>query len=81
MVELSGTVTGVRDQTLTMVVSGGSIQIGVDKFPPEHLRYYENAQIRIRGILTAEWDNASRQVKYFSMTYAVADETPKAAAQ
>ncbi len=64
LVEVTGTVTAVRDNNLTMMIPGGqSFRLEVRNFAPERLREYENAQIRLRGVLTAQWDRESRQVR------------------
>jgi signal transduction histidine kinase/CheY-like chemotaxis protein len=63
LVELHGTVTSVHDNIMTMMLPGGSLQVENIPFTPEQTSAYQNAEIHIRGVLTADWDGTSRQVR------------------
>jgi signal transduction histidine kinase/CheY-like chemotaxis protein len=62
LVELAGTVTAVNNDEIRLMLAGGSLRIAVEQVSPEQLRQYENGFVRIRGVISADWDNASGQV-------------------
>lgn len=70
-VELQGIVTAVRNSRLTLLTAADKINVTLAfngatpqaDFSNERLRSMENALVRIRGCLFAEWDSATHRVR------------------
>ena len=58
-VELSGIVTGLRSNTVTLLTHGGKIKMDLPEARPEQLRQYDGTLIRVRGCLWAAKDEST----------------------
>jgi signal transduction histidine kinase len=61
-VELQGIVTAVESNTVTLLARGGKIDVQLMDFPRGGLDSFEDALVRIRGSLFAEWDRQTHRV-------------------
>ncbi len=62
-VELQGVVTSVNSNRVALLTRIGKIEVTLLDFPQQDLRALENALVRIRGCLFAEWDRNTHRVK------------------
>jgi signal transduction histidine kinase/DNA-binding response OmpR family regulator len=61
-VEIRGSVTEVRTNTVALITREGKIDVQIDGFNETLLRPYKDSLIRIRGALSASWDETTRKV-------------------
>ncbi len=62
-VELRGTITAARtNQTISLAMHGGMINVALPDISEERIRALEHSVVRIRGPLSAEWDDESHRV-------------------
>ena len=62
-VEFQSLVTGVRSNSLTMLLPEGSLNVQIGDADERDLSRFKNTVIRIRGTLFAGWDFATREVR------------------
>jgi signal transduction histidine kinase len=62
-VEMQGVITEVHTNHVLFLTRGGKINLGLPSTPAETVKRYENAVVRLRGCLFADWDPATHQVK------------------
>jgi signal transduction histidine kinase len=64
-VEVKGILTAVNANSVTLVTGDGRIKIELqaEGIKTEELRHYEDAVVRVRGCLFANWDYVTHQVK------------------
>jgi len=62
-VEFQSLVTGVRSNTLTMLLPEGSLNVQIGDADEHDLSRFKNTVIRIRGTLFAGWNPATREVR------------------
>lgn len=81
-VEIQGVVTGVEPDELALLTRDGRIKVQLLEVPPQNLKQYQNAVVRLRGCLIPEKDVNDRKVELgrislsnFSITV---DEAPPA---
>jgi hypothetical protein len=63
-VEIQGVVTEAGDQRITLLTRMGRINLGIWGAPQASLTPYENALVRVRGVLFPSWDKETHRVKY-----------------
>lgn len=61
--ELTGLVTGLRSNTITLHLPEGRLEVELDGLFESELRAYLKAVVKIRGVLYAVWDAATREVR------------------
>jgi len=62
-VEYQALVTGIRSNTLTMLLPEGSLNVQIGDADERDLSRFKNTVIRIRGTLFAGWNPATREVR------------------
>lgn len=62
-VELKGLVTGVRSNTITLHLQEGRLEVELEGSFENELKAFLKDVVRIRGVLYAVWDAATRQVR------------------
>ena len=62
-VEFRGLVTGVQSNTLTLLLPEGHLDVQLEGYYASDLAKFQNAVVRIRGVLYAVWNAATRQVR------------------
>ena len=62
-VELEGLVTGIQTNTLTLLLPEGHLDVVMNDYYLSDLKKFQNAVVRIRGVLFAVWGAATRQVQ------------------
>ena len=62
-VEFQGLVTAVRSNTLSMLLPGGQIAVLMEGHSVTELKLLENSVVRIRGVLYAEWNVITRELR------------------
>ncbi len=61
--ELTGVVSGVESNTITLNMLEGSLKVEMEGNFESDLKPFLNANVRIRGVLYAVWDSATREVR------------------
>jgi signal transduction histidine kinase len=61
--ELVGLVTAVRSNTVTLLLPEGRLDVRLDGFFESDLKPFAKNVVRIRGVLYAMWDAATREVR------------------
>ncbi|HEX5400034.1 MAG TPA: ATP-binding protein, partial [Verrucomicrobiae bacterium] len=62
-VEFQGLVTTVQSNTLSMLLPGGQITVQMEGHSVSKLKPLENSVVRIRGVLYAEWNVITRELR------------------
>jgi signal transduction histidine kinase len=65
--ELQGLVTAVQSNTLSLLMPEGQMNVVMDGYDQANLKAYEKNVIRIRGVLYARWNAATREVRVGSV--------------
>ena len=65
-VEFQGLVTDVRSNTLSLLLAGGQLDVRIEPYEFS-LKSFEKSVVRIRGVLYAEWDTGTREVRVGSI--------------
>ncbi|MBL9135906.1 MAG: response regulator [Verrucomicrobiales bacterium] len=68
-VEIQGVVAAARGYGLNFVTRDGNLEVQLNQNPPDSLRVYENAAVRIRGCLLASWDGTTHQFRRGSLRF------------
>lgn len=61
--ELVGLVTAVQSNTVTLLLPEGRLDVLMDDYFESDLKPFEKSVVRIRGVLYAMWDAATREVR------------------
>lgn len=61
--ELVGLVTAVQSNTVALLLPEGRLDVAMDDLFESDLKRFENCVVRIRGVLYASWDAATREVR------------------
>ncbi len=61
--ELKGLVTDVHSNTIGLYLPEGRLDVGLEGFFESDLKPFLKANVRIRGVLYAEWNAATREVR------------------
>lgn len=62
-VEFGGLVTGIQTNMLTLLLPEGHLDVVMEGYYRSDLKKFQNAVVRIRGVLFAVWDAATREVR------------------
>ena len=65
--EIQGLVTAVQSNTLSLLMPEGQMNVVMDGYDQADLTAYEKSVIRIRGVLYARWNAATREVRVGSV--------------
>ena len=65
--ELQGVVTAVRSNTLSLLMPEGQMDVVMDGYDQPNLEPYVKSVVRIRGVLYAMWNAATREVRVGSI--------------
>jgi signal transduction histidine kinase len=65
--EIQGLVTGVQSNTLSLLLPEGQMDVEMDGYDRADLEPYEKSVVRIRGVLYAMWNAATREVRVGSV--------------
>ncbi|MCC7373110.1 MAG: response regulator [Verrucomicrobiales bacterium] len=68
-VEIQGVVAAARGYGFNVVTRDGNLEVRLNQNPPDSLKVYENAVVRIRGCLLASWDGATHQFRRGSLRF------------
>jgi signal transduction histidine kinase/CheY-like chemotaxis protein len=68
-VEIRGVVAAARGYGFNLVTRDGNLEVRLNQNPPDSLRVYENAAVRIRGCLLAPWDGTTHQFRRGSLLF------------
>ena len=66
-VEFQGLVTAVHNNSMTLFLSNGSLEVTIHGEDELTLKRYQGAVVRVRGTLFASWDSATREVRVGSI--------------
>ena len=66
-VEFQGLVTGVRSNTITLLLPEGTLHVQIGDSDEHDLSRFRNAVVRLRGTLFAGWNSATREVRVGSL--------------
>lgn len=61
--ELKGVVTDIHSNSLALLLPEGRLEVQLDGSIESDLRPFEKAVVRVRGVLYAEWDRSTREVR------------------
>ncbi len=61
--ELLGLVTAVQSNTMTLLLPEGQMDVRMDGCYESDLKHFEKSVVRIRGVLYAMWNAATREVR------------------
>jgi signal transduction histidine kinase len=61
--ELVGLVTAVQSNTVTLLLPEGRLDVRMDDFFESDLKPFEKSVVRVRGVLYAVWNAATREVR------------------
>ena len=62
-VELGGLVTGTQTNLMSLLLPEGHLDVQMEGYYASDLKKFQNAVVRIRGVLFAVWDAATREVQ------------------
>src|SRR5262249_3744019 len=61
--ELHGLVTDVASNTVSLLLPQGALDVQMDRYYENELKPFKHATVRIRGVLYAVWNAATREVR------------------
>jgi len=61
--ELEGVVAATHDQGIELLVKGGKVTLYLDNFRPDVLADFENALVRVRGCVFAQFNDATHKLE------------------
>ncbi len=66
-VEFRGLVTDVQSNTLSLLLAGGKIDVQMERHYESELKPFEKSVVRIRGVLFADWNTGTRELRVGSI--------------